>query len=87
MKRLFTSDKREDWTDDAREYDRKVTQALRHIIKEAVLKGDSLIDLNYIINASVTDMIVSQRFDLDLTTHYSCDTVGMSVETKTKNKT
>lgn len=61
MQRLFTSDKKEEWTDEARAFDLEATRALRPLIKKAADKGYSLIDLHYVIIMSLTDLTCAQR--------------------------
>lgn len=63
MKRLFSDDDREDWTNEARELDAETCDALRPIVQKWAAKGYSLREIGYILHSGATDVVLCELID------------------------
>jgi len=63
MKTLFTTDGKQDYTDEAMILDREFRKALEPIILRAKSKGYFLIDVSYVATATLADLIVMNRLE------------------------
>lgn len=64
MKRLYSEDQRETYTEDGQALDYEVAQALKPIISKWVAKGFSLRDIRSILSATVSDQILDQLLEI-----------------------